>query len=83
MLTKIKSWLLGKVLMSKVVGKFVKHASAVVSGLIFGPKLEPILGPALDAMKLTPEQVEVGLIVAMTGLFGAAWNFVEHRWIKK
>lgn len=78
MITKIKDWIFGKVIVSKVIGKFVKHASGALVGLLFGDKI-PLLKPALEAAQLTEVQVEAGLIVILTGIFGAAWNFIEHR----
>lgn len=78
MIGKIKEWIFGKVIFGKVLGKFTKHASGVIVALMFGDKF-PFLKPILEAMGLTEGQVEIGLIVMMTGAFGAIWNFVEHR----
>lgn len=82
MLTKLKTWLFGRVIFTKVLGKFAKHGAGVIVGFLFGPKLAPVLGPVLEGMNLTEGQVEAGLIVAFTALVGAAWNFIEHRWVK-
>ena len=82
MFTKIKQWILGKVIGKKVVGKLVKHATGALVGLIFGSKVAPYVQPVFEAMELTQGELEAGLIVALTGLFGAAWNYVEHRFIK-
>lgn len=82
MIGKIKEWIFGKVIFSKVIGKFVKHGAGVITGLLFGDKV-PFLKPTLEAMNLTEGQVEAGAVVFLTALFGAAWNFVEHRFIKK
>ena len=79
---KIKAWVFGKVIASKVVGKLVKHAAGALTGLLFGGKLAPHVGPMFEAMELSQGQVEAGLVVLFTGLFGAAWNFIEHRFIK-
>lgn len=80
---KLKEKILGNVIMPKVLGKLVKHATGAVVGLLFGVKLAPYVGPVLQAMDLTQAQVEAGLVVAFTGLFGAAWNFIQHRFFKK
>jgi len=81
MIAKIKAWLLGKVILKKVAGKFVKHAAGALIGLLSSPAVAPWmdkLGISIDEAQLT-----AGLMVVLTGLFGAAWNFIEHRWIKK
>ena len=83
MINKLKQWIVGKVIMSKVGGKLIKHATGAVVGFLFGPTLAPVLEPIFSAMEVTKDQVEIGLIVAFTGLFGAAWNYIEHRFIKK
>jgi hypothetical protein len=79
---KIKDWILGNVIVKKVIGKFAKHATGAIVGLLFGPKLAPILEPIFRAMELTPEQLEAGLVIGLTASFGAIWNFIEHRFIK-
>ena len=81
MLAKIKEWLFGKVIMQKVAGKFAKHAAGALVGLLSSPavaKWVEALGVTVDETQLA-----AGLMVVLTGLFGAAWNFVEHRFIKK
>lgn len=82
MFTKIKQWIFGKVIASKVLGKLAKHAAGALTGLIFGAKLAPYVQPMLDAANVTQGQVEAGLFVGVTGLFGAVWNYIEHRFIK-
>lgn len=82
MLGKLKEWIFGKVIFSKVIGKFVKHGSGAIVGLLFGDKV-PFVKPALEAMQLSEGQVEAGLVVFLTGLFGAIWNYIEHRVVKK
>ena len=80
MLTKIKNWLIGKVILKKVLGKFLKHAAGALVGLLSSPAVAPWLeqlGVSIDEAQLT-----AGLMVVLTGLFGAIWNFIEHR-IKK
>ena len=77
MFTKLKTWLLGDVILKKVVGKFAKHATGAIIGLLASPQVAPwltSLGVSIDETQLT-----AGLIVALTGAFGSIWNFVEHR----
>ena len=82
MLAKIKMWLFGNVIGSKVFGKFVKHGAGAIVGFMFGPKLAPFIGPILEGMNLSEGQVEAGLVVFLTALVGAIINFVKHRFIK-
>jgi hypothetical protein len=65
------------VILKKVLGKFVKHAAGALVGLLSSPSVAPWvenLGVTVDETKLT-----AGLMVVLTGVFGAVWNFVEHR----
>jgi len=81
MIGKLKSWIIGNVIMKKVAAKFAKHAVGVIIGLVSGGKVAVILtslGIAID-----PTQLEAGAIVFITGAFGAIFNYVEHRFIKK
>lgn len=81
MFSKIKSFLLGRVILKKVAGKFAKHATGAIIGFLAGPQIAPWveqLGITIDKA-----QLEMGLIVVFTAGFGAVWNFVEHRFVKK
>lgn len=78
MLDKIKAFLFQGVIIKKVVGKFVKHAIGGLIGLIAAHPVINDIGITIDWGKL-----ESWAIVALTGLFGAAWNYVEHRVVKK
>jgi len=80
---KIKKFIIGKVIFSKVLGKLVKHATSALVGLLFGAELAPYVQPIIKAMDLTQAQVEAGLMVAFAALFGAIWNFVQHRIFKE
>ena len=80
MLSKIKKWIFGKVILGKVVGKFAKHGAGAIVGLLSSPVVAPWvanLGITVDETQLT-----AGLVVVMTGLYGAVYNFVEHRFKK-
>ena len=79
--SKIKNWLFGKVIMTKVFGKFAKHTTGVIIAFLSGPQIAPWIekfGISFDSTTM-----EAGLIAVLTGLFGAAFNFIEHRFIKK
>lgn len=81
MIGKIKAWLFGSVIMKKVAGKFAKHGTGAILGLLASPKVAPWLdkvGVSIDSATM-----EAGLTVVLIGLFGAAWNFIEHRLVKK
>jgi len=77
MLTKLKNWLIGSVIMKKVIGKLAKHASMALVGLLSAPTVAPWLaklGIGVDVATL-----ETALVVAITGLLGAAYNYIQHR----
>jgi len=81
MIDKIKQWIFGKVILKKVIGKLAKHATGAFVGLLASPAVAPWitkLGITID-----PDKLEAGLIVVLVGLFGALWNYIEHRFIKK
>lgn len=78
MIQKIKDWLFQGVIVQKVIGKFVKHA---IGGLVAVVAAHPVIaqaGVTIDWAKL-----ETWAIPVLTGLFGSAWNYVEHRFVKK
>ena len=80
MLGKIKEWIFGTVILKKVFGKFAKHATGALIGLLTSGKAAEVvssLGITFEA-----DTMEAGMIVFMTAAFGAIWNFVEHR-VKK
>jgi len=74
MIQKIKDWLIGKVIMGKVAGKFIKHAIGAIAGLEIVQKFLAETGINVDWAKL-----ETWAVVAGAGVFGALWNFIEHR----
>jgi len=74
MFAKIKSWLFGKVILRKVLGKFIKHGVGVIAGLEVVQRFTGEAGITVDWSKF-----ESWLIVIGGGLFGAAFNFIEHR----
>ena len=80
MISKIKDWIFGKVILKKVLGKFAKHGA----GALIGVLSSPVVAPWLNNLGITVDETQLtaGLMVVLTGLFGAAWNFIEHR-IKK
>lgn len=77
MISKIKNWLIGKVILKKVLGKFVKHGIGTLLGIAGVQQFLVDTGIQIDLAKL-----ESWAIVAIGGLFGALWNFIEHR-VKK
>jgi len=81
MIEKLKKWILGSVIMKKVIAKFAKHGAGVVVGLMSAPWFLAKVQPILDQIGVTINagQLETGMVVILTGLFGSAWNFVEHR----
>lgn len=78
MIDKIKAWFFEGVILRKVVGKFVKHGITVLAGLLAS---KPFLKEAGVTIDWT--QLEAWATVAIGGLAGAAWNYIEHRFVKK
>lgn len=78
MIGKIKDWLLQGVILRKVIGKFVKHGVTALAALIASKPFLADAGIAIDWSKF-----ESWATVALGGLAGAAWNYVEHRFVKK
>jgi len=85
MLSKLKNWLIGSVIMKKVIGKLAKHATGAIIGIMSASWFTGSVQPILDKLGITINegQLETGLVVILIGLFGAAWNFAEHRFTKK
>jgi len=81
MIGKIKNWIFGNVIMKKVAAKFAKHATGIIIGLISSGKVAAILTSL--GITIDPGQLETGTLVFITAAFGAIWNFVEHRFVKK
>jgi len=78
MITKLKDWLLKGVILRKVLGKYVKHAIGALAGMAAA---NPVLKDA--GVTIDWNQLETWAVPALIGLFGAAWNYIEHRFIKK
>lgn len=78
MISKIKEWLFGKVILSKVIGKFVKGGIATLAGMAGVTQFLADSGVTVDWTKL-----ESYLIAVIGGLIPAIWNFIQHRWLKK
>ena len=80
MFAKLKAWIIGKVVISKVAGKFAKHATGAILGLLASSQVAPYI--AKLGITIDPSTLEGGLTVIGIGLFGSAWNFIEHRLLK-
>jgi len=78
MFSKLKSWIIGRVIIKKVAGKFAKHATGALIALFAAMPMLQESGIEIDFA-----QFEAWAAVAIAGLFGAAFNFIEHRFIKK
>lgn len=70
--------LLGPVILKKVVGKFAKHAVTALAGMLASKPILSDVGVTIDYTKL-----ETWAVVAVGGLAGSAWNFIQHRFFKK
>lgn len=81
MITKLRNFLLGKVIVKKVIGKFAKHSTGAVVGFLSSPQAIELLNSL--GVTVDKEKFQAGLMIVFIGLFGAAWNFVEHRWLRK
>lgn len=82
---KLKSWILGSVIMKKVIQKVAKHGATALVGLLSSVVFTGKVKPILDSLGIVIDvsQLEAGLIVLITGLLGGLWNFIDHRFIKK
>ena len=78
MINKIKDWFFKGVILKKVAGKFVKHAVGALAALAASHSIVDDMGITIDW-----GQFETWAIVALAGVFGSAWNFIEHRFSKK
>jgi hypothetical protein len=90
-----KNWLkaiIGNVIIKKVWGKFVKHISGVLSGIVvsfmFRQDVLDIIQPILDSlssegMTITPDSVTLFITAVVAGAFGSLWNYIEHRFLRK
>lgn len=81
MFDKLKQMVIGNVIMKKVAAKFAKHAVGALIGLLTSGKAAEII--AQFGLNIDYTQLEAGLVVAMTGAFGALYNFIDHRFVKK
>lgn len=85
MLDKLKAWIIGSVIMKKVVQKVAKHAATALMGLLSSIIFTDKVKPVLDSLGITIDQSELGagLVVLITGLLGGLWNFIDHRFLNK
>lgn len=89
---KIKSFIFGRVILKKVMMKWVKHATGYLVAFMVGVQSAPWFithaQPLVDQSPRLQELLSKGGLeevigVVIAGLFGAAFNFIEHRWVKK
>lgn len=80
-IAKLKDKIIGGVIMRKVAAKFAKHAVGALIGLLSSGKIASAI--AQFGLEIDYTQLEAGLVVAITGAFGALWNYVDHRFVKK
>lgn len=78
MIDKLKNWLLRGVIFKKVLKKFVKGGVAALAGLAGTNQFLNDTGISIDW-----KQFETWAVVVLTGLFSSAWNYLDHRLIKK
>ena len=77
--------LIGKVIVSKVLAKVVKHGATALAGLIVGAMSSPWfienVAPVTDAMgiEVSEKGLEAGLVIVLSGIAGAILNYVKHR----
>lgn len=77
MFAKIKEWLFGKVILKKVIGKFVKGGLSTLAGLAGVSQFLTEAGIVVDWTKL-----ETYLVAVIGGGIPAVINFFKHR-VKK
>ena len=78
MIGKLWNKLVGQVIIRKVIGKFLKHGVTALAAYLGSKPVMDQLGISIDWTTF-----EGGALVILTGLGGAAWNFLEHRFFKK
>lgn len=85
MIDKIKMWLLGSVIVKKVIQKIAKHATTALVGLLNSGWTAKVLVPILASLgiDINFDEFQVGMVVLLTGLLGGLWNFIEHRFFSK
>lgn len=78
------TWLDG-IIVQKVIGKFVKHATGALIGLLTGPWFAAKVAPILNQLGVTIDwnSFSAGAQVLLIGLFGALWNWAQHRFFSK
>ena len=74
MLAKIKEWLFGKVILQKVIGKFVKGALSTLAGMAGVTEVMTQAGVSIDWARM-----ETYLIAIIGGLIPTLINFLKHR----
>lgn len=85
MFDKLKTWLIGSVIMKKVMGKVAKHATTAITGFVTGGWFAANVLPVLSQLgiSINYETMSTGTEVLFIGLMGGLWNYIEHRFIKK
>lgn len=84
MISKLKTWLIGSVIMKKVIQKIAKHAATALGGIVSGFWFTNHVAPILNQLGINVDfaQLEAGLIILLTGALGGLWNYLEHRFFK-
>jgi len=85
MLDKIKMWILGSVIVKKVIQKVAKHAATALIGFLNSNWVAATVFPILVSLGISVDfdKLETGMIVLLTGLLGGLWNFIDHRFFNK
>jgi len=85
MFDKLKMWIIGSVIMKKVILKVAKHGTTALLGLLNSGWVAQVVIPILNQLGITIDyvQFQAGLVVLLTGLLGGLWNYIEHRFFKK
>lgn len=85
MFDKLKSWVLGNVIVKKVIQKVAKHGATALLGFLNAPWASKVLVPILNqiGVNIDFDQFEKGMVVLLTGLLGGLWNYINHRFLLK
>jgi hypothetical protein len=85
MFDKLKSWIIGSVIVKKVIQKVAKHASTALVGILSSGWAAKILVPILAQLgvSINFDEFQAGMIVLLTGLLGGLWNYIDHRFFNK
>jgi len=85
MIDKLKEWIIGSVIVKKVIQKVAKHGTTALVGILTSGWCSKILVPILNQLGISInfDEFQAGMIILLTGLLGGLWNYIDHRFFNK